>query len=127
MALTEPAEINAVGIRVGDTLLIADDICATVCSVGVAEDGDGPFVYVNLGTYDLRFELTERVALVARENSGPAFEPPAEVLLRVERLEQAVREAQPHVYRQQHHGKHEQDRLDAVHWLAEYGDLCAGS
>tara|TARA_Y100001963_G_scaffold34092_1_gene47289 strand:+ start:264 stop:599 length:336 start_codon:yes stop_codon:yes gene_type:complete len=39
------------------------------------------------------------------------------------RTEKALLEALPHVYRQQRHGKHEQDRADAVAWLAEYGEL----
>jgi len=29
----------------------------------------------------------------------------------------------PHVYRQQGHGKHEQDRIDATAWWAEWRDI----
>ena len=29
--------------------------------------------------------------------------------------------ARSHVYRQQHHGAHEQDRADAVAWMEQYG------
>ena len=36
-------------------------------------------------------------------------------------LRQAIKEARPHVYRQQHHGKHEQDRADAVAWMSKWG------
>jgi|19_taG_2_1085344.scaffolds.fasta_scaffold124056_1 hypothetical protein len=34
---------------------------------------------------------------------------------------QAIKEARAHVYRQQHHGKHDQDRADAVEWLKKWG------
>ena len=37
------------------------------------------------------------------------------------KIEKALIEALPHVYRQQKHGKHEQDRAAARAWLAEYG------
>jgi hypothetical protein len=33
---------------------------------------------------------------------------------------QALREAWSHVYRQQHHGRHEQDRADAVAWMKRW-------
>jgi len=33
---------------------------------------------------------------------------------------QALREAHSHVYRQQHHGRHEQDRIDAKAWLERW-------
>ena len=33
---------------------------------------------------------------------------------------QALREAHSHVYRQQHHGRHEQDRADAKAWLERW-------
>ena len=39
------------------------------------------------------------------------------------KIEKALIEALPHVYRQQKHGKHEQDRADARAWLAEYGEV----
>ena len=32
----------------------------------------------------------------------------------------ALQEAAPHVYRQQHAGKHEQDRIDAAAWIKKY-------
>lgn len=40
-----------------------------------------------------------------------------------ELLERAVRDAIPHIVRQQHHGRHEQDRADAVAWLDFYKDI----
>ena len=39
-------------------------------------------------------------------------------------LKAALDEAKPHVYRQQHHGKHEQDRIDAVEWLEKWKLSC---
>lgn len=41
----------------------------------------------------------------------------------VEMLERALRDAIPHVWRQQEHGRHEQDREDAQAWLEFYEDL----
>ena len=38
-------------------------------------------------------------------------------------LRQALKEARTHVYRQQHHGKHEQDRADAVAWMSKWGRM----
>lgn len=38
------------------------------------------------------------------------------------RLKTALREARPHVYRQQHHGRHEQDRVDAEAWIERWGN-----
>lgn len=35
-------------------------------------------------------------------------------------LRDVINEAQPHVYRQQYHGRHEQDRADAVEWLQKW-------
>tara|TARA_R110002020_G_scaffold170218_4_gene359630 strand:+ start:4296 stop:4475 length:180 start_codon:yes stop_codon:yes gene_type:complete len=35
----------------------------------------------------------------------------------------ALVSAAPHVYRQQHHGKHEQDRKDAEEWISAYGEI----
>jgi len=35
----------------------------------------------------------------------------------------ALSSARSHVYRQQHHGKHEQDRADAVEWISKYGTI----
>tara|TARA_R110000737_G_scaffold82235_2_gene114565 strand:+ start:1741 stop:1920 length:180 start_codon:yes stop_codon:yes gene_type:complete len=35
----------------------------------------------------------------------------------------ALVSAAPHVYRQQHHGKHEQDREDAKEWINAYSDV----
>ena len=35
-------------------------------------------------------------------------------------LMQCILEAMPHVYRQQGHGKHEQDRADAEAWWAKW-------
>ena len=35
----------------------------------------------------------------------------------IERLREQLRKASHHVYRQQKHGKHEQDRADAVEWM----------
>lgn len=43
----------------------------------------------------------------------------------VEKLQAALRSARPHVYRQQHHGRHEQDRADAVAWISRYGTINA--
>jgi len=37
------------------------------------------------------------------------------------RTEAALREAEPHVYRQLQ-GRHEQDRIDAAAWLKKWGD-----
>ena len=36
---------------------------------------------------------------------------------------EALISAAPHVYRQQGHGKHEQDRKDAEEWLDAYSDV----
>ena len=36
-------------------------------------------------------------------------------------LQQALREASAHVFRQQHAGTHEQDRADAREWMDRYG------
>ena len=33
----------------------------------------------------------------------------------------AYQSAKAHVYRQQHAGKHEQDKIDALKWLNKYG------
>lgn len=41
----------------------------------------------------------------------------------LERLRQCIREARAHVVRQQFAGRHEQDRADAVEWLARWGEL----
>ena len=35
---------------------------------------------------------------------------------------QCIKEARAHVSRQEHAGKHEQDRLDAVEWIKKWGD-----
>jgi len=35
-------------------------------------------------------------------------------------LLEVINEARPHVYRQQYHGRHEQDRADAVAWLQKW-------
>lgn len=35
-------------------------------------------------------------------------------------LREVINEARPHVYRQQYHGRHEQDRADAVAWLQKW-------
>lgn len=33
----------------------------------------------------------------------------------------AYQSAKAHVYRQQHAGKHEQDKIDAKEWISKYG------
>jgi len=38
-------------------------------------------------------------------------------------LVEELQRARAHVYRQRHHGKHEQDREDAAEWLARYDAL----
>ena len=38
-------------------------------------------------------------------------------------LLQCIFEAMPHVYRQQGHGKHEQDRADAEAWWAKWREI----
>ena len=38
-------------------------------------------------------------------------------------MKELLKEAYAHVYRQQHHGKHEQDRIDAKEWLEKYDRL----
>ena len=38
------------------------------------------------------------------------------------RLQQCVKEARAHVFRQQFAGKHEQDRIDAADWLKKWGE-----
>ena len=44
-----------------------------------------------------------------------------------ERIQEVIRDSQPHVYRQQYHGRHEQDRADAVDWLHKWvGQTHAG-
>lgn len=43
----------------------------------------------------------------------------------IKKLQAALRSARPHVYRQQHHGKHEQDRADAVAWMGKHGNINA--
>ena len=40
-----------------------------------------------------------------------------------ERLLKCIKEAMPHVYRQQGHGKHEQDRIDAAAWWSKWRDI----
>lgn len=40
-----------------------------------------------------------------------------------DRLEQALREAIPHVWRQMFAGKHQQDKLDAKDWWAKFKDI----
>jgi len=40
----------------------------------------------------------------------------------IDRLRQCLKEARPHVVRQQFAGKHEQDRIDAVDWLKKWGE-----
>ena len=40
-----------------------------------------------------------------------------------ERLLKCIRAAMPHVYRQQGHGKHEQDRADAEAWWAKWEEI----
>jgi len=35
-------------------------------------------------------------------------------------IDDLINEARPHVYRQQYHGRHEQDRADAVAWMQKY-------
>ena len=42
------------------------------------------------------------------------------------KIEKALIEALPHICRQQKHGKHEQDRSDAVAWIEQYGELVQG-
>jgi len=39
------------------------------------------------------------------------------------KLLRCIREAMPHVYRQQGHGKHEQDRVDAEAWWAKWREV----
>ena len=39
----------------------------------------------------------------------------------VDQLRKCIREARSHVVRQQFAGKHEQDRADAIAWLARWG------
>ena len=43
------------------------------------------------------------------------------ILLELKDLRQAVKKAIPHVYRQQHYGKHKQDKIDAVEWMGQWG------
>jgi hypothetical protein len=38
-------------------------------------------------------------------------------------LQEAIREARAHVYRQRYYGKHEQDRIDAEEWWAKYSGI----
>tara|TARA_R110000751_G_scaffold129945_2_gene231894 strand:+ start:2901 stop:3065 length:165 start_codon:yes stop_codon:yes gene_type:complete len=40
----------------------------------------------------------------------------------IARLRQCLKEARAHVVRQEHYGKHEQDRIDAVEWLKKWGE-----
>ena len=42
---------------------------------------------------------------------------------RMELMAAALLEALPHVYRQQKHGRHEQDRADAAAWIEEFGSV----
>lgn len=39
-----------------------------------------------------------------------------------EESKQCIKEARAHVYRQEHAGKHEQDRLDAIDWIKKWGN-----
>lgn len=39
------------------------------------------------------------------------------------RFRKAILDASAHVYRQQGHGRHEQDRIDATKWLKDNADL----
>jgi hypothetical protein len=41
----------------------------------------------------------------------------------IKQLQSALRSARSHVIRQQHHGRHEQDRADAVEWVTKYGRI----
>lgn len=43
------------------------------------------------------------------------------ILLELKDMRRAVKEAIPHVYRQQHYGKHTQDKIDAVEWMGQWG------
>tara|TARA_R100001530_G_scaffold69723_1_gene49426 strand:- start:669 stop:857 length:189 start_codon:yes stop_codon:yes gene_type:complete len=43
------------------------------------------------------------------------------ILLELKDLRQAVKKAIPHVYRQQHYGRHKQDKIDAVEWMEQWG------
>jgi len=44
----------------------------------------------------------------------------AELVKASQRMKAMLTEARPHVYRQQHHGRHEQDRADAVAWMDKW-------
>ena len=48
---------------------------------------------------------------------------PAPTIDTTSTIREALDAAKPHVYRQQHAGKHEQDKLDAKDWLERDGDL----
>tara|TARA_Y100000034_G_C6675915_1_gene296941 strand:+ start:278 stop:442 length:165 start_codon:yes stop_codon:yes gene_type:complete len=43
-----------------------------------------------------------------------------ELRKRIKELERGIKEAIPHVYRQQHYGRHKQDKIDAVEWMAKW-------
>lgn len=41
----------------------------------------------------------------------------------IKQLQSALQSARSHVSRQQHYGRHEQDRADAVEWIEKYGKI----
>ena len=47
-------------------------------------------------------------------------------LSKQERILAALKSAEAHVHRQQGHGKHEQDRIDAKAWVVKYGEFMRG-
>jgi hypothetical protein len=44
----------------------------------------------------------------------------AELVKASRQMKAMIAEVRPHVYRQQHHGRHEQDRADAVAWMDKW-------
>ncbi len=58
---------------------------------------------------------------------GPPFSwYDVESMTKQERILAALLSAEAHVYRQQGHGRHEQDQIDAKAWIDEYGDFMRG-
>ena len=74
-----------------------------------------PVVKVRTGSRLSALE-PDRACTLGHEPDRAAHETTEEIL-------ECIREAMPHVYRQQGHGKHEQDRADAEAWWAKWEEI----
>jgi hypothetical protein len=94
------------------------DVYAGLCSVGRAvrrAGGGRRYVGAELDPERYR-QAVDRLAL------DRSTQPQGVQLTAEERIEEVIREARSHVYRQQYHGRHEQDRADAVAWMLKHTD-----